>query len=706
MGAGGRRPTIAGPNCVSTLGVVLDPASVAVIGASDDPDRIGGRPLFLLSRHRFAGRVYPINPNRTEVQGLRSYPDVSSLPEVPEVAVVAVGGSAAEDAVRSCAAAGVKVAIVIASGFAEVSEEGRAAQERMVAAARAAGMRMLGPNCYGAANIATGAMLTFSTVLREQPPLAGPVAVVSQSGSMSIVPYVLLRERGIGVRGVYGTGNDADVTVGELAVEVARDPGVALLLLYLETISDTGSLAELAGVARDRGLPVVALKAGRTSAGQTAARSHTGALANEDRLVDAFLQKHGIWRARDCEDLVRAAALHLGPSRTRGRRTVVISNSGASCVQAADAASDHGLPMSELAAATRSALDRALPGFATTTNPIDLTAALIGNGGIFSEILPLAGADPSVDAVLIALQAVGKGYSVEQMALDSGELARRSGKPVVAATCQPEVAAIFDGAGVPAFATEASAVDALAQYVGSGELVAAARRRRPVAVPPVEGIHGELLDEAAGLGLVASAGVPVVAHRLCRDADGAVAALAELGAPVALKGCTALAPHKTERGLVRLDLTTEDGLRAAAAEILPVLHDIDPEAPGLLVARMARGVELLIGAKMDPVFGPVVLVGAGGIEVEIAADVQALLPPFDGDEVHEALSRLRAAPRLSGVRGAPPADVPSFVAAVIAVGRLLLDPRTPVASLDLNPVFVGPLGSGCLAADAVVELFA
>ena len=706
MGAGRRGPAAAGSRRVSTLGVALDPASVAVIGASDDPDRIGGRPLFLLARHRFAGRVYPINPNRTQVQGLRSYPDVPSLPEVPDVAIVAVAGSAAEDAVGACAEAGVKVAIVIASGFGEVSEEGRIAQVRMVAAARAAGMRLVGPNCYGLANIATGAMLTFSTVLREQPPLAGPVAVVSQSGSMSIVPYVLLRERGIGVRGVYGTGNDADVTVGELAVEVARDPGVALLLLYLETIRDAGPLAELAALARDRELPVVALKAGRTSAGQVAARSHTGALANEDRLVDAFFEKHGIWRARDCEDLVRAASLHLAPGRSRGRRTVVISNSGASCVQAADAASDRGLPMSELAPATRSALDAVLPGFATSANPIDLTAALLGNDTIFSRVLPLVGADPAVDAVLIALQAVGSGYSVGQMALDSGELARNTGKPVVAATCQPEVGAVFGDAGVPAFATEASAVDALAQYVAAGELVAAARRRRPLVLVPRTGGRTGLLDEAGGLALVASAGVPVVAHRLCRDADEAAAALAGLGGPVALKGCTARAPHKTEHGLVRLGLSTEAEVRTAAAEVLPALYELDPGAPGLVVARMARGVELLVGAKMDPVFGPVVLVGAGGIEVEVAPDVQALLAPFGEDEVHEALSRLRIAPRLSGVRGGPPADVPAFVAAVLAVGRLLADPGCAVASLDLNPVFVGPVGTGCLAADAVVELFA
>jgi acyl-CoA synthetase (NDP forming) len=696
---------------LSALAAALDPASVAIFGASNDPDRIGGRPLWLLARHGYAGQVYPINPTRRQVQGLPSYPDLAALPAVPDVALVAVPGLAAEEAVASCAAAGVKVAIVLSSGFGEVSEDGRQAQDRMVAAARAAGMRMLGPNCYGVANVVTGAMLTFSTVLVEQPPLAGPVAVVSQSGSMSIVPYVLLRERGIGIRGVYGTGNDADVTVGELAAEVARDPGVELVLLYLETIRDAAAFAELAAVARGRDLPVVALKAGRTSAGERAARSHTGALANEDRLVDAFFERHGIWRARDCDDLVRAAALHLGPSRPQGRRTVVVSNSGASGVQAADAASDRGLPLSELAPETRDALDGLLPGFASSANPVDLTAALIGNSGVFSEVLPLVGADPAVDAVLIALQGIGRGYGVDELARASGEFARQTRKPVVVATCQSEIQAVFRGQGLAAFATEASAADALDQYLSHHALLEVSKRRHPAAsaavtAPSRAGAGTDLLDEAAALDLVAAAGVPVVAHWLCRDADGAVAALAALGPPVAVKGCSARAPHKTELGLVRLGLVTEGEVRAAVAEIAPALHRVDPGAPGMLVASMARGIELLIGAHFDQVFGPVILVGAGGAEVEVLADVAALLPPISGDEVLEVLSRLRVAPRLSGIRGAPPADLDAFVTAVLAVQRLLLNPDAAVWSLDLNPVLVGPVGTGCVAVDAMVERFA
>ena len=339
------------------LRTVLDPKSVAIIGASENPDKIGGRPLLYLSRFGYKGRVYPINPKREQAQGYRVYPSLSTLPEAPEAALVVVPGDAALEAVEECARIGVQIAIVMASGFGETgTPEAVAKQQRMVEVARAAGMRIIGPNSQGLASFASGAVLSFSTMFIEAPPQDGPVGVIAQSGAMSVVPYGLLRENGIGVRYVHATGNDSDVSVAELAGVVAEDPDLKLLLLYLETIRDAAAFAEAARIARERELPVIALKAGRTAAGQEAARSHTGALANEDRVVDAFLEKHGIWRARDMNEMAGAAELYLKGWRPQGRRLVAISNSGATCVMAADAATAAGMPMAKLAAQTRSGL--------------------------------------------------------------------------------------------------------------------------------------------------------------------------------------------------------------------------------------------------------------------------------------------------------------------------------------------------------------
>jgi acetate---CoA ligase (ADP-forming) len=378
-----------------SVAFALNPQSIAVIGASEHANKVGGRPIAYLQRFGFSGRIYPINPKRDSVQGLRTYADLTALPEAPDLAVIATPSHTVMAAVDACASIGVKIAIVMASGFGETSSDEAIEAERvMVARARAAGMRIIGPNCQGLANFATGTIASFSTILGEVEPADGPVAIVSQSGVMSAVPYGLLRARGIGVRHAHSTGNDADVTLSELAVAVVKDPSVRLLLLYIESIRDPENLALTAELARQRDVPVIAVKSGRTARGQAAARSHTGALASEDRAVDAFFQKHGIWRARDVHELVGGVDLYLKEWRPRGRGLVAVSNSGATCVMAADLAEEVKLQLPELTVQTTSQLAAKLPRFATVTNPIDLTAALLTDSSLFGEVLSTVAADP------------------------------------------------------------------------------------------------------------------------------------------------------------------------------------------------------------------------------------------------------------------------------------------------------------------------
>jgi acetate---CoA ligase (ADP-forming) len=688
-----------------SLRTVLDPKSVAIIGASENPNKLGGRPLLYLSRFGYKGRVYPINSKRSEVQGYTAYPSLTDLPEAPEVAIVVVPGDAAVEAVEQCAQLGVRAAIVMTSGFGETDAvAGKAKERHMREVARARGMRVIGPNCQGLANFGSGAILSFSTMYIEAPPQDGPVGIVSQSGAMSVVPYGLLRERGIGVRHSHATGNDCDVTVAELASVVAEDPDLNLLLLYLEGISDPEHLADTARIARERDLPVIALKSGRTSAGQEAARSHTGALANEDRLVDAFLEKHGIWRARDTAELVGSAEMYLKGWKPKGRRLVAISNSGAVCVMAADAATAVGMPMAKIGDQTRTELAKILPTFATITNPIDITAALLTNSRLFSDILPVLAQDPAADAFLIGIPVAGQGYDVDAFARDSAEFARATDKPLVVAVPQAGVAARFRKQGLPVFRTEAEAVAALNQFLSHRELMQNARERgAALARVPHPATGGRLLNEADSLALVARAGVPVVGHRLCKSADEAAAAMADLGAPVAVKGCSSDVVHKSELGLVRLGLDDGQAVRVAYRDMERTLREQGARFDGAIVAKMASGRrEMMIGAHMDPVFGPVVLVGDGGKYVEAMPDVQALLSPFNDSEVRAALIRLRIAPLLTGVRGETALDVDAFCAAVLAVCRLMMNAESKVSNLDLNPVLVGAKGEGCLALDAVV----
>jgi acetate---CoA ligase (ADP-forming) len=688
------------------LRTALDPHSIAILGASDNPHKIGGRPLAYLSRFGFRGAVYPINPNRHETQGFRTYPDLSALPETPELAVIALPGDASLAAVEACARRGVQVAVVMTSGFGETDAAGKEKERRMAALAQSSGMRLIGPNAQGLANFGSGAVTSFSTMFIESPPADGPVAIVSQSGAMSVVPYGLLRQRGIGVRHAHATGNDCDVTACELASIVAEDPELRLLLLYLEGVPDPWNLAEAARVAREHELPVIALKAGRTRSGQEAARSHTGALASEDRVVDAFLEQHGIWRANTMADLVDGAELYLKGWRPKGGRLVAISNSGAVCVMAADAATQAGLPLAPLSNATQIALGGILPNFATTSNPIDITAALLTNSRLFGDILPIIARDPAGDVFLIGIPVSGTGYDVEGFVRDAAAFASATEKPLVIAAPQPGVADRFKAAGLVVFRTEAEAIRALSQFLAHQELMQRNRDRAPTPgrryFPPA--YRPRMLNEAASLQFFARHGLRVVRHRLCRSVAEVTEAFQTVGRPAVIKGCSADVAHKSEHGLVRLGVESADDAAAAYSAMEHKLKSLGARFDGVIVAAMVRGRDLMIGARTDPVFGPVVVVGDGGKYVEALPDFRTLLPPFGEEEVAAALSRLRIAPLFAGVRGEPPLDAQAFCQAVVAVGRMMMDSSAAPWTLDLNPVIVGCTGEGCQVADAVVYL--
>jgi acyl-CoA synthetase (NDP forming) len=688
---------------MSRLRFALDPKSVAIIGASENPNKVGGRPVHYLQKFGFKGKIYPINPSRTEIQGEKCYKSLADLPEAPEMVIVAVAGDNAIGAVEDCAKAGVKIALVMASGFGEVDAiAGKAKERRMVEIAHKHGMRIVGPNTQGLANFGTGAIASFSTMFMEFERVEGHVAMLSQSGALSTVPVGFLNPRGIGVRHSHATGNDSDITVGELAIAVAEDPEVKLMLLYLESIPEKKYLEELSEVALHRNLPIIALKSGRTDAGKAAAQSHTGALANEDRVVDAFLEHHGIWRAPDMRGLVEATELYLKGWKPQGRRLVAISNSGAVCVMTADAASTVGMPMAKLAPETDKKLKGVLPSFATTTNPIDLTAALLSNSRLFGDILPVIAEDPAADAFVIGVPVAGPGYDVPAFARDSAAFAEQTGKPLVVAATQPSVAKEFQAQGVSVFPTEVEAVTALNQYVSHHELMARVKaRKRGPSSALISADKTVMLNEADSLALLASRGIPVVPYRLVHSRAEAEAAFDAIGGKVVVKGCSADIAHKSELGLVKLGVASREAVGEVYAEMEEIIRKHGSRFDGVIVAAMTGGRrEIVIGAHRDPVFGPVVMVGDGGKYVEVFKDTTLLLPPFTRDDAKRALAKLRIAPLFEGVRGEPPMDVDALVDAMVRIGELMADTSARVMSIDLNPVMLN--SDGCVVVDAVV----
>jgi acyl-CoA synthetase (NDP forming) len=693
---------------IESLKPFLAPRSIAIIGASDNPNKIGGRPLAYLRRFGFNGPVWAINPTRDEVQGYTCVPSFDELPEVPDVVVVAVPGDHAVAAVEACAKKGVKGLICMSSGFGETSDPvGKAKEERMVAAARAAGMRMVGPNTQGLANFGNGAVTSFSTMWMESEPFDGPIAMVSQSGAMSAVPIGLLFEQGLGVRYSLATGNDADVNVLEMATAAASDPDIKLLLLYLESIPRPELLEALAATAHARGVYVVALKSGRTEAGQRAALSHTGALANEDRIVEAALERVGIWRARNIGELVSAAQIYLKGWKPRGRRLVTISGSGATGVMSADEATFANLEMVRLEGPVRKKLDAILPTFASAGNPIDLTAALLSNNRLLSDILPVLAHENAADNFMIGFPIAGQGYDVPTFARDTAAFAEATGTPVVVSAWQKAVADPFKAAGVPTFPLEADAISALARLIDHDALVARARARpAPSWARPSANTAGQgrVLNEADSLDVLARAGLRIVPHHLCRTAAQAATAWRNLGGPVAVKGCSADLPHKSEYGLVRLGLDNADAVQAAFRDMEQAIAKAGATFDGVIVARMVRGTrELMIGAHRDPVFGPVVALGDGGKYVEAMPDVRLLLPPFTSDDALAALKSLRCWPVLAGTRGEAATDAAAVAEAARAVGDLVMRASPRILSLDINPLIVDSAGYAIVDAVVVVD---
>lgn len=691
------------------LAALYRPRSVAVIGATEDRNRVGGRPLHYLRSFGFQGAVYPINPKRETIQGYRAHASLADLPEAPDVAVVAVAGDLVPDVLRQCAARGTRSAVVMSSGFGETGPEGLRRQAQLVAEARALGVRLVGPNAQGIANFQSGAVLNFSTMFMEVAPQDGPVAVISQSGAASVMPYAMLRERGIGVRYVVASGNDADASVGELALAAAADPDIRVLLVYIESLADPLPLAEAARIARARGAAVIALKSGHSAHGAKAAASHTGALVSDDSLVEAFFEQHGIWRARDVHGLVNAVELYLACGARTAQHLVVMSHSGAVGVVCADTAERLGLPLAQLGDATVQSLVRIMPGFATAQNPVDLTASLLADGTMFGRTLDALAADPQADMFLVGVPVAGEGYDLPAMAADTARFLRHTGKPVVVSAPQVSVRNAFRAAGVPVFGHETDALAALHQVTRHAALMQSAQARPAAPSGYASAVAAgrsatETLSEAASLALLQSAGIPVVPHRLCTTPREAVLAFRELGPEVVVKACSAAVPHKSEHGLVFMNQRSEDEVLQSFEACVARLRAMGHEPEGVLVARRVRGQrEFALGVKQDALFGTAVMVSDGGKYVEALKDFAVLLHPFTEQQVLDKLARLRIAPLLAGVRGEPAVDLQVVARAAVALARFAAGQRGVIAAIDLNPLIAGADGEGGWAVDAVVE---
>ncbi len=699
---------------VAALHALFHPRAIAVVGASDDPVKIGGRPLAFLLRHGYRGRVFPVNPSRATVQGLPAFPTLAAIPEPVDVAVVVVPADRVLESLEACAAKGVQVAIVFSSGFAEVGETGRREQRLMRDLAARTGMRIMGPNCQGFAHLPSRLVTTFASPFLDERLEVGPIAVVSQSGAMAGMIYEMARAAGLGLNYWVSTGNEADVQAAEILAEVVEDPETRVALCYLEDVKDAGRFREALGRAHRRGVPVFVLKSGRSAAGQRAASSHTGALAGEDQVYDAVFSEWGAIRCADPADLLRLpqAFLHY---REAGPRVAVLSNSGGLGVLSVDLCVELGLTVAEFAKDTVSGLSAALPDFAAAANPVDLTAQILSDPGMLMRVLPLLDADPGVDMIVFQIALFGAATDVDRFAREVASVATRTGKVVAVSCPQRNVVDTFRAAGVLAFDDGTTALRSLA-------CLALATRRRPrwlerttagvppppppPARPPGRESREGFLNEWESRRLLERFGMPLVEATFVTAADLAARAAAEIGYPVVVKVCSADLPHKSDVGGVAVGLADAAAVAEACRRMESEVRRRAPHAviEGFLVQRQAQGaIELALGVKTDPVFGPVVMVGSGGVLIEALRDFRLLLPPVDPTAAEEALRALRMGPLWDGVRGQPPLDLRAAVDLLVRLGEAARSLAGTVEEIDLNPVLVGRRGEGAVVLDALVR---
>jgi acetate---CoA ligase (ADP-forming) len=696
------------------LDALLRPRAIALVGASADPRSFGGFVLGNLRRFGYAGALHLVSRSSSEIDGHRCVKTVAELPTGLDLAVLAIPEAGVHEALQTLAARGCRAAVLFASGYAEAGEAGRAKQDGLAALARKSGMLLLGPNCMGFTNYQDAVPLTFEPLEPVgAPPAAGGrgIGVLAQSGAMAANLRDAFLGRGVAVPCVCSTGNEASVTVEDVLADYLANPQIGVVALYAEQIRRPRLFLALARQAREAGKPIVLLMPGRSARARDAAASHTGALAGDHATAGALLRREAVVVVDAIDELYDTAAVLLRHPVPPAGGTAFVTGSGAMKNLALDFADDIGLPLPALAPATTQALAAMLPDYAVAENPLDYTTIGVRQPGLIGELIHTMLADPAIGSGVLAIP-VGPTVAQRDKAEHIVPALARAGKPTVlvltgdGGPIEPFFADAIRSSGVPLFRSPDRAMRALRRVAAYGEALARAGRadtRAPAALPlPGAVPDNGLFAEHQGKAWLKAAGIPVPAGGLARDLAEAERIAAAVGYPVVIKAQASALPHKSDVGGVVVGLADAGALRAGWARLNDSVRSHRPDLvlDGVLVEAMGpRGVELVVGARRDPDWGPVVLVGLGGIWIEALKDVRLLPADLAEADIVEELRRLKAAPVLAGLRGQPGVDLAAVARVVATIGaQMRAEPR--IAEIDVNPLVAYP--DGVLALDALL----
>ncbi len=682
-------------NRLDGLAAVFSPRRIALVGASERPGSVGR--LLWDNLADFPGEVLPVG-SAARVCGQVAYPGLRDIPGEVDLAVLATPAATVPGIVRDAAAKGVAAVVVLSAGFAETGHDGARLQAEAVAAARAGGVRLVGPNCFGVQN---ADLPLNASIAAGTPRGGGGVTIVTQSGSYGMAVHALGQDEGLRVAKVFAAGNKADITDAELLAYLRQDPDTSVICLLLESITDArGFFAEACLTTPHK--PVIAVVGGRTSAGKRAAVSHTAALASDDAVRDAALRQAGVVRVRTGLQVLDAARALSSQPVPRGPRVAVITNSGGTGVELTDLLADEGLVVPELSESLQARLRAIMPAYASARNPVDMTPAWNRFATVYPGAIEMLARSGEVDVIVPVLLQRSASAEVAMAVRDASARLRADAVPVPVYVCwvaprsSDEHARLLNLAGVPCFPWPERTAQVAGVAVRCGLQLGKEGLPRDGAGPPAPAplpaaaSNGFLSSQAARNLLVAS-GIPVIKTVCCRSAASAAAAADRLGYPVVAKVDHPDLVHKSDAGGVRLGLGSGEEVVEAASELLGLAA-----GASVLVQHQHRGVELLVGGVRDPEFGAMVVAGLGGVLVETQRDVQLAVAPVDTGQARAMLSSLRGAAILGGLRGSPPVHLGFVAETIVAVGDLMVT-HPQIAELDLNPVLAGP--DGCVAVD-------
>ncbi len=703
-----------------TLEPLFNPKSIAVLGASTNKYKIGYIQLKALLDGGFAGTIYPINPKATEIEGLTCYPSVTAVPGEVDLAIFAVSAEQVKDSLEQCAKKNVKAGIVFASGFSEVGEDGEKLQQEIADVAKKNGIRLIGPNCVGLVNTTNGMIGTFSPAILAVPlHEEKSVGYASQSGAFGILTYMAAAQKGLSFNYFVSVGNEMETEFSDVVEYMIHDPKTKVITGYLEGAKDAKKLRRLAKEALDKKKPIVLMKTGRSSAGSRAAASHTGSLAGSDTIYDAFFKQSGIVRVDDYDDIITFSKLFLSNKLPKGKNTVLITSSGGRGINESDRCEALGLNIIPLSDETKTEIKKHIPSFGSASNPIDLTAAAsVTNPELYIAPMRALMADPDVHNIILTefpLQWDANNPYLQEFI----DICKSSDKFVFITTFPLEGMSVplgqaeLEKNGIPVIPGDLNPIKGLSKLVQYSESYRKHQQRTPqehTEQTPKKDIRislqpGTTLSESQATDILERYEIPTTKRTIATTVEEAVEFANTIGYPVVLKIDSPDIPHKTEANAIYLNVKNERDVIDAYTAIVQNAKAYKPDAriTGVSVQEMLpEGTEVIIGATKDPVFGPVVMFGLGGIFVEVFKDISFRVAPLTREDAIEMIEEIKGNALLKGARGKAPADIEAIIEVLLKVSSLVKENEDVIEELDINPLLV--YEDGVKAADAMIAV--